>query len=459
MKFEELQLQEDILRAVKEEGYTEPSPIQEEAIPPVLLGRDLLGTAQTGTGKTAAFALPIIQSIINKRNNNKKRKIGAIILTPTRELALQISESFEAYGKYTTVKCTAIFGGVSEKPQISAVRNGVDVLVATPGRLIDLLDRQEIDLRHIHTFVMDEADRMLDMGFIHDVKRIIKWLPIERQTLLFSATMPPEIQKLSAKLLKNPVRIEVAPVSSTVDIIDQTVYFVDKANKKLLLIDLLKKNKFSSVLVFTRTKHGADRVVKDLKRVAMEALAIHGNKSQGARQTALQAFKTGEIKVLVATDIAARGIDIDELTCVVNYDLPNISETYVHRIGRTGRAGLGGRAIAFCDIDEKAYLKDIEKLINKKIEVVEGHKYPMEILEPVPKDIKKQLDRIEKHGLQSNKPKTNPKNKQTQKSRPTQKSKPQSRQATATAKKPSDTQAKGKPHRSTDKSAKRTTKR
>ena len=389
MKFEELQLHTLLLKAIEEEGYTEPSPIQEEAIPPALEGRDVLGCAQTGTGKTAAFSLPILNRLLENQTTSKKRKIKALILTPTRELAVQIAESFQTYGKHTHLRTTAIFGGVSAKPQLCAIRDGLDVLVATPGRLNDLLDQHEVDLRYVETFVLDEADRMLDMGFINDVRRVLKWIPHNRQTLFFSATMPTEIENLVKELLKNPVKVEVTPVSSTVDLIEQCVYLVDKENKKHLLVDILRDQKFKSVLVFTRTKHGADKVVKDLDRVHISAAAIHGNKSQGARQTALNNFKSGELQVLVATDIAARGIDIDSLECVINYDLPNISETYVHRIGRTGRAGLDGRAIAFCDISEKEYLEDIEKLIKKEIPVVEEHKYPMQIFVVPPKEERK----------------------------------------------------------------------
>jgi len=387
MIFKDFNLNEELLRSIKDEGYTTPSPIQKEAIPPILEGRDVLGCAQTGTGKTAAFALPILQNLLKTQQQSKsKRNIRVLILTPTRELALQISESFKAYGRYTPIKCCVIFGGVSAKKQIEELQNGTDILVATPGRLGDLYNQNEVDLKSVDTLVLDEADRMLDMGFVRDVKKIISWLPQKRQTLFFSATMPPEIQSLVAQILKNPVKVEVTPVSSTVEIIEQSVYFVDKANKPKLLIHLLKDKTIVSALVFTRTKHGANKLVKDLGNVGILSQAIHGNKSQGARQLALDSFKSGEIRVLVATDIAARGIDIDELSHVFNYDLPNIPETYVHRIGRTGRAGLGGVAIAFCNFDEKEYLDDIIKLTGKKIDVVTDHPFPMQIFTSAPKE-------------------------------------------------------------------------
>lgn len=383
MKFEDLQLAPELLKALTQEGYELPSPIQEKAIPPALEGRDVLGCAQTGTGKTAAFALPILQRLMATKK--PKRIIRSLILTPTRELALQISESFEAYGRFSGLTPAVIFGGVSAKPQIMELKRGVDILIATPGRLNDLISQQEVDLKNVEIFVLDEADRMLDMGFIADVKKIIARLPHERQTLFFSATMPPEITRLINSILKNPVKVEVTPSSTTVDTIEQSVYFVDKVNKISLLVELLKSSKILSALVFTRTKHGADKVVKELARNNVEAQAIHGNKSQGARQTALGNFKDGKTRVLVATDIAARGIDIDELSHVFNYDIPNISETYVHRIGRTGRAGLGGIAISFCDFEEKAFLADIEKLIGKKVPVISEHSFPMKVFEILPK--------------------------------------------------------------------------
>lgn len=378
MKFENLNIIAPILKAVDAEGYTTPTPIQEQAIPAILKGRDLIGCAQTGTGKTAAFSIPLLQ-ILHKEKSDEKglRVIKALILTPTRELAIQIGESLAAYGKYTGLKHTVIFGGVPQFSQTKALMSGVDILVATPGRLLDLMNQKYVKLGHIKLFVLDEADRMLDMGFSHDVKKIIARLPVTRQTLLFSATMPPEIKKMVDTILSNPVKVEVTPVSSTVDAIEQTVYFVDRKDKKLLLIDLLKNKEFDSVLVFTRTKHGADKVVRDLAKVKIPAQAIHGNKSQGARQLALNNFKLKRTRVLVATDIAARGIDVQELSHVINFDLPNVPETYVHRIGRTGRAGMGGTALSFCDQEEKAYLRDIQKLISKKIPVVEELPYLM----------------------------------------------------------------------------------
>ncbi len=385
MKFEELNLIAPILKALAEEGYSAPSPIQEKAIPPVLEGRDLLGCAQTGTGKTCAFACPMLQILHGRPTGGKTRPIRGLVLTPTRELAIQIGESFQHYGRHLPIRTAVIFGGVSQVPQVETLKRGVDILVATPGRLNDLIGQGHIDLSKVEIFVLDEADRMLDMGFIHDVKRVIGKLPQKRQTLLFSATMPQEIIKLVETILKNPAKVMVTPVSSTVEIIDQSVYFVDKANKPKLLIHLLQNPAITSALVFTRTKHGADRVARLLQKAGIGAAAIHGDKSQGARQTALSRFKKGEIRVLVATDIAARGIDIDELSHVFNYDLPDVPETYVHRIGRTGRAGAGGTAIAFCNFDEKENLKDIEKLIRKQIPVVEGHPYPMEIFEPTVK--------------------------------------------------------------------------
>ncbi len=385
MTFQDLQLIASLLKAVAEEGYTTPSPIQQKAIPPVLAGRDLVGCAQTGTGKTAAFALPILQRLCAQPLGLGKRPIRALVLTPTRELAIQILESFQAYGRHTRLRCSVLFGGVSQNPQVEALARGVDILIATPGRLNDLIGQGYVHLDDVQTFVLDEADRMLDMGFVHDVKRVIAKLPIKKQTLLFSATMPPEIRQLVDSLLVDPVKVAVTPVSSTVDAIRQSVYFVDKANKRRLLTYLLRDGGISSALVFTRTKHGADRVVKDLERDGIHAMAIHGNKSQNARQAALRGLKDGSLKILVATDIAARGIDVDELSHVINYDLPNIPETYVHRIGRTGRAGASGDAISFCDFDEKAYLKDIEKLTRKAIPVVEDHPFPMQVFEPAPK--------------------------------------------------------------------------
>ena len=384
MLFEDLNIIAPILKTLKTEGYTQPTPIQEEAIPPILHGKDLLGCAQTGTGKTAAFAIPILQILFNEqRTVNKTNAIKALILTPTRELAIQIGESFTAYGKNMGLKNSVIFGGVSQNAQTDALKKGVDILIATPGRLLDLMNQKYINLHHIKLFVLDEADRMLDMGFARDVKKIIAQLPEIRQTLLFSATMPQEISKLADSILINPVKVAVTPVSSTVDIIEQAVYFVEKKDKKSLLIHLLKNKSIVSALVFSRTKHGADKITKDLVKARINAQAIHGNKSQNARQIALNNFKTKETRVLVATDIAARGIDVEELSHVINFDVPNVPETYVHRIGRTGRAGLGGVALSFCDEEEKAYLKDIEKLISKSIPVIEDHPYVMSAVVPV----------------------------------------------------------------------------
>ncbi len=378
MSFEKLNLIEPIMRALKTEGYTKPTPIQEQSIPVLLERKDLLGCAQTGTGKTAAFAIPILQ-LLHTDELYKKGPIGikCLILTPTRELAIQIGESFGAYGRYLRIRHTVIFGGVSQKSQTDALRAGVDILIATPGRLLDLMDQRYVKLEQVKTLVLDEADRMLDMGFIHDVKKIIARVPVKRQTIFFSATMPQEISSLANSILTNPVRVEVTPVSSTANTVKQNLYYVDKNNKKNLLLDLLKGNEINTALVFTRTKHGADRVVKDLVRSGVSAEAIHGNKSQNARQKALSNFKSQQTRVLVATDIAARGIDIDSLSHVINYELPNIPETYVHRIGRTGRAGASGISISFCDGEEKAYLKDIHKLIGKTIPVVDDHAYPL----------------------------------------------------------------------------------
>lgn len=378
MSFENLGLIEPIQKALKAEGYITPTPIQEKAIPIVLQGRDLIGCAQTGTGKTAAFAIPIIQQLVqNRMVESGNRRIKALVVTPTRELAIQIGESFEAYGKNAGLRHTVVFGGVAQRPQTAALQRGVDILIATPGRLLDLVNQGFIHLSSIKIFVLDEADRMLDMGFIHDVKRIIAIIPKQRQTLFFSATMPPEITKLASTILTNPARVEVTPAASTADIIEQSVYFVDKGNKNGLLLHLLRDNVIETALVFTRTKHGADKVVRLLNKNGVLAEAIHGNKSQNARQSALEKFKTHKIRVLAATDIAARGIDIDELSHVINFELPNVPETYVHRIGRTGRAGHEGVALSFCDAEEKAFLKDIEKLIAKSIPVVNNHPYPM----------------------------------------------------------------------------------
>ena len=378
MSFEKLKLIEPILRALKNEGYTTPTPIQEQAIPTLLERRDLLGCAQTGTGKTAAFAIPILQ-ILHQDELFVKGPAGikTLILTPTRELAIQIGESFAAYGKHLRLKHTVIFGGVSQRSQTDALRSGVDILIATPGRLLDLMDQRFVKLQHLKMLVLDEADRMLDMGFIHDVKKIITRIPAKRQTILFSATMPSEIAKLADSILTNPVRVEVTPVSSTANSIQQAVYFVEKKDKRKLLLHLLQDRKIVTALVFARTKHGADRVAKDLVSSGIRAEAIHGNKSQGARQRALSNFKLQHTRVLVATDIAARGIDVEELSHVINYELPNVPETYVHRIGRTGRAGAQGISLSFCDEEEKEYLHDIHKLIRKTIPVVEDQPYHM----------------------------------------------------------------------------------
>lgn len=377
MEFKDLNISLSIMKALKEEGYTEPTQIQAEAIPKVLGGRDLLGCAQTGTGKTAAFAVPTLQILGKGGSYRDNKRIRALIITPTRELALQIYESFRTYGRYTKLNACVIFGGVSQKPQEAELRRGADILVATPGRLNDLINQSIIDISSIEIFVLDEADRMLDMGFLNDVKKIIAKIPKKRQTLLFSATMPPDIAKMADTILINPVKVAVTPVSSTVDAIEQKLYFVDKGNKKNLLVHILRDKSVTSALVFTRTKHRADNVIRYLSKAGITAQAIHGDKSQGARQLALSNFKSGRVRVLVATDIAARGIDIDELSHVINYELPDIPETYVHRIGRTGRAGLEGIAISFCDFDEKSLLADIEKLIEKHVPVVEEHPYPL----------------------------------------------------------------------------------
>ncbi|HSU50757.1 MAG TPA: DEAD/DEAH box helicase [Segetibacter sp.] len=376
MLFENLNLIEPILKALKVEGYTHPTPIQQQAIPIVLEGRDLLGCAQTGTGKTAAFAIPILQLLHQQKNSQRGPKnIKALILTPTRELAIQIGESFMAYGEYTGLNHLVVFGGVSQVPQVNALRHGIDILIATPGRLLDLIDQRYIHLQHLDMFVLDEADRMLDMGFIHDVKKVIQKLPSKRQTLFFSATMPAEIASLANTILTNPAKVEVAPVSSTAEKIEQAVYLVEKENKPSLLLHILKDTDIKSILVFTRTKHGADKVAKFLNRADISADAIHGEKSQTSRQRALSMFKNGQIRVLVATDIAARGIDIDSLSHVINFDLPNVPENYVHRIGRTGRAGASGIALSFVDGEERAYLKDINKLISKNIPIIEDQPF------------------------------------------------------------------------------------
>jgi ATP-dependent RNA helicase RhlE len=383
MLFKDLSLIEPLLRALETEGYESPTPIQEQAIPPVLQGRDLLGCAQTGTGKTAAFALPILQKLHEERTSSAQgRKIRTLILTPTRELAIQIGESFTAYGRHTNVKNLVIFGGVSQHSQVQALQRGVEVLIATPGRLLDLMNQGYVNLRDISIFVLDEADRMLDMGFIHDVKKIITKLPTKRQTLFFSATMPSEISGLAGSILTDPIKVAVTPISSTAEKVKQAVYFVEKQDKRHLLTHLLQDKTIKSALVFTRTKHGANKVAADLLKSSIGAEAIHGNKSQNARQAALSGFKNGRVRVLVATDIAARGIDIDDLSHVINFDLPNIPETYVHRIGRTGRAGASGIALSFCDGEELAYLKDIQKLTGQLVPVVEDHPFPADLSAP-----------------------------------------------------------------------------
>lgn len=377
MLFEDLSLSKSIQRAVFEEGYTQATPIQEQSIPVVLAGRDLVGCAQTGTGKTAAFAIPIIHQLHRIVGSSKKAKlIRALVVTPTRELAVQIGQSFDTYGKYTNLTQLTLFGGVSQNPQVDALKDGVDILIATPGRLLDLHKQGFIDLDHLHTLVLDEADQMLDMGFVNDVKKIVKLTPKNRQTLLFSATMPIAIRELAEMFLTEPETVTVSPVSSTAENVEQRVYFVEKTEKRNLLYHLIKNENLSNVLVFSRTKHGADNVVKALRKKDIPAEAIHGDKSQNARQRVLDAFKNKEIGVLVATDIAARGIDIDQLPFVINFDLPNIPETYVHRIGRTGRAGNGGIAISFCSKDEKDYWKDIQKLIKVDVKTINDHPYP-----------------------------------------------------------------------------------
>ena len=365
MNFDNLNLIEPLLQSLREEGYTKPTPIQEKAIPIILNKNDLLGCAQTGTGKTAAFSIPLLQLM---HQQGRKKGITCLILTPTRELAIQINDSIASYGRHLAIRHTVIFGGVSQLPQTQALRNGIDILTATPGRLLDLMNQRIISLSDIEFFVLDEADRMLDMGFIHDVKKVVAKLPEKRQTLFFSATMPLEIAELAKKILNNPKYVEVTPVSSTAELVKQELYFVNKNDKRDFLSDLLSEQPIASAIVFTRTKHGADRVAKHLQKNGIKADAIHGDKSQNQRQNALNSFKSGQSRVLVATDIAARGIDIDNLSHVINFDIPNVAETYVHRIGRTGRAGAAGIAISLCDYEEQAYLRDIEKLIGKKIE-------------------------------------------------------------------------------------------
>lgn len=378
MQFQDLNLSNPLLRAVREAGYETPTPIQAQAIPHILSGSDITGTAQTGTGKTAAFALPIIQRLTNDAPNGKFRPIRALVLSPTRELASQIGDSFRTYGKHTSLKHTVIFGGVSQHGQVKALKRGVDVVVATPGRLLDLMNQGFVRLDRVEMFVLDEADRMLDMGFLPDMRRVINKLPDARQTLLFSATMPREIQKLANQILKSPVHIEVTPQSTPVERIDQSVYFVNQRDKRALLIQLLDDQSVERVLIFMRTKHSANRLVQKLDRARINAEAIHGDKSQGARQRALANFKKGKTRVLVATDIASRGIDVDDVTHVINYDLPQEAESYVHRIGRTARAGASGVAYSFCDTGEHKQLRSIERLMDAKINVVENHEFAQE---------------------------------------------------------------------------------
>ncbi len=393
MLFSDLNLIEPILKAINKEGYKEPTPIQAATIPTALAGNDILGCAQTGTGKTAAFAIPVLQRLSADREFKKTyRPVSSLILTPTRELAVQIGDSFKAYGLFTGLKHTVVFGGVPQKKQTDELKSGTDILIATPGRLLDLMSQGFINLQNIKIFVLDEADRMLDMGFINDVKKVIAKLPAKRQTLFFSATMPDEISKLADTILSNPHKIAVTPASSTVESIDQKLFYVRRSDKKALLIHLLKNEEIGSVLIFTRTKHGANRVTDDIIKAGFTADVIHGNKSQNARQRALNNFKQKTIKVLVATDIAARGIDVDELTHVINFELPHIPETYVHRIGRTGRAGLGGTAISFCDEEEHLFLRDISKLIKKPIPIVEDHPFKM-ILKFDPNGLKQTANR------------------------------------------------------------------
>ena len=376
MKFEDLNLHPTLLKAVKDQNYTTPTAIQEQAIPLVLRKKDVLGSAQTGTGKTAAFALPILHHLIKEKSNNSKTKIRVLVVTPTRELAIQIGENFTTYSKYNNIKNTVIFGGVKQGPQTAALKNGVDVLIATPGRLLDLMGQGFISLKDIGYFVLDEADRMLDMGFIHDIKKLLEKLPHNRQSLFFSATMPKNILNLSNTILNNPKKVAVHQVSATAETIQQYIYYTNKSDKKDLLFHILKDKNIKQILVFSRTKHGADRIVRNLKKKHIVAAAIHGDKAQNQRQKALQSFKNLEVRVLVATDIAARGIDIDKLSYVLNYDIPNEPETYVHRIGRCGRAGEQGVSISICEPEENIYVRDIEKLIKQKIEAVHNHPFP-----------------------------------------------------------------------------------
>ena len=414
MTFKDLGIIKPILKAIQEEGYTNPTPIQEQSIPVLLDRKDLLGCAQTGTGKTAAFTIPILQHLFNSKNDYKgRRKIRSLIVTPTRELAIQISENITGYGKYTEIKNVVIFGGVKQRGQTDALRRGADILVATPGRLLDLISQGYITLKDVKYFVLDEADQMLDMGFIHDIKKIIAKLPVKRQSLFFSATMPSAIVELSGKILGNPQKITIKPKQATAEKVEQAIYFVSKPNKTNLLIYLLEANPDSSVLVFSRTKHGADKIVRKLNKANIKSAAIHGNKSQGARQRALGNFKKGELNVLIATDIAARGIDVEELSFVINYDLPNIPETYIHRIGRTGRAKASGIALSFCNAEEKAYLKDIQKLINQEIPIISEHPFIDDGIEaaPIPKTTNNQRKKIKNRSEHPQKENQNKKKK------------------------------------------------
>lgn len=381
MKFTDLELIEPVQNAIKKAGYEIPTPIQEQCIPHLLKGHDLLGCAQTGTGKTAAFALPIINNLVLSKDRTQPKQVQTLILTPTRELALQIYENFKTYSQFVNLKIAVVYGGVGITPQIKAVADGVHVLIATPGRLLDLVNQNKLSIRQVNTFVLDEADRMLDMGFIHDIKKVLTMIPKMRQTLFFSATMPPEIEKLANSMLMKPIRVEVTPVSSTAEKVSQSVMYVEQSKKKDLLRHVLQDPKFYRVIVFTRTKHGANRVSDLLTKNRITSEAIHGNKSQNARQRALENFKNGKTQVLIATDIAARGIDVDGITHVINFEVPNVSESYVHRIGRTARAGNSGIAISFCDLEEKSYIRDIEKLIGQNITVDRDHPYHSEAVE------------------------------------------------------------------------------
>ncbi|MBO6620948.1 MAG: DEAD/DEAH box helicase [Balneola sp.] len=383
MKFRDLQIIEPIQKALKDQGYDQPTPIQEQSIPILLDGKDLLGCAQTGTGKTAAFAIPILQHLSDSHEpDNQRRTIKSLVITPTRELAIQIADSFTTYGQYTDIKNTVIYGGVKQQKQVKRLKAGVDILVATPGRLLDLMNQGFVSLKDVEYFVLDEADQMLDMGFIHDIKKVIARLPKKRQSLFFSATMPPAIVNLSKSILGNPERVTITPEKATAEKVEQHLFYVSNGNKIKLLINLLQTDLITSSIVFSRTKHGANKIVKQLLNAEISAEAIHGNKSQPARQRALENFKDGTTRILVATDIAARGIDVDDVSHVINYHLPNIPETYVHRIGRTGRANASGIALSFCAVDERPFLRDIEKLINQRIEVISEHPYPDDSEEP-----------------------------------------------------------------------------